>query len=163
MSRKIRGRRDDSAAARLSGRRDPTWLNPKPASTQPRRLRYLKALVVHSIPNPASAIAALLGVLATSTLSVTIRHVRLVPTRRHRLGTKKAANWGRSLQFLTRCFVTSTPGCCNTIRFQSFSNRLSVRLPCTRRRFSSGLRFYTLTIALANQTRSIRAKARCLT
>ena len=44
------------------------------------------------------------------------------------------------------------------MRLHCLSNRLSVRPPCTRRRFCSCLRFCTLTTTLANQTRSIRCQ-----
>jgi hypothetical protein len=55
-----------------------------------------------------------------------------------------------------------TPGCCNTMRLQWLSNRLSVRPPCTRRRFCSCLHCCTLTTT-CHWKQNIRAKGRRLT
>src|SRR5258705_6250538 len=63
--------------------------------------------------------------------------IRKVPTGDIR--NERGRQLRRPRHLLLR-IVTLAPDCCNTIRFQSFSNRLSVRLPCTQRRFSSLLR-----------------------
>jgi hypothetical protein len=84
--------------------------------------------------------------------------VRKVPTGDISLEGK--ANTEAASLILDAIFVTLTLGCCNTIRFHWFSNPLTVRPPCIRRRSCSCLRFCTLATTLANQTRSIRAKGR---